>query len=172
MRIQQAQPGDLDLLCRLRVAFLAEHRGVEVEMLPNAFVEETRLFLEHMHQSGAIRSWLGEVSGRCVGLVSVVLHDAPPVPEDTRTHEGYVINMYVDPLHRRQGVGKALLETCLASAPELGIRRFYLRATDDGRSIYQLAGFAPNDLMELPVANHNSPNAFDGDAVSETAHDT
>ncbi len=76
----------------------------------------------------------------------------PPRPGDLRPHEGYVLNMYVLPGARSRGVGRRLLDACLASAGELGVRRFHLVATEDGRPLYESAGFVVNPaVLERPV---------------------
>ena len=88
-----------------------------------------------------------------VGIVSIALWDLPPLPGEPRTVEAFVLNMYVDPAHRSRGVGGQLLRACLASATALGIRRFQLIATPDGRPLYEKHGFASNDdRLELQVA--------------------
>lgn len=123
---------------------------VEPEKLPRSLTDETRSFLDRAQRSGSLHSWLAEDAGNCQGIVSVLLHDVPPLPEDSRTRQGLIINMYVLPEERQRGVGRALLEACLGSAPELGIRKFYLRATDDGRPMYLQTGFASDgNWMEL-----------------------
>ena len=74
--------------------------------------------------------------------MSLLLLDLPPRPSDLRTREGYVLNMYVAPHARRQGIGRALFDALLADAAELDLRRLLLQATDDGRPLYEQAGFA------------------------------
>lgn len=150
MDIRLAGLHDLDLLCRMRIDFLAEHRSVLPTSFTKSFIEETRSFLDRTHRADVVRSWLAEEEGEPVGLASVFLHDVPPLPEDGRTREGLIINMYVTPVARRRGVGQSLLQACLSSSSELGIRRFYLRSTDAGRSMYLRAGFRNHDdLLEL-----------------------
>ena len=74
----------------------------------------------------------------------------PPLPEDARTLEGYLVNMYVKPEHRLRGIGKALLDECLADARASGLRRLNLHATDAARPLYHQVGFTSNDRwMEL-----------------------
>jgi len=151
MHIREAAEADLDLICRLRLAFLADHRGVPPEALPPELTTATRAFIAARHRAAGLWSWLAEDDGRCVGLVSMLLLDMPPRPDDLRTQEGYVINMYVEPAVRHRGIGGSLFRACLAGASTLGVRRLLLHATDDGRPLYERAGFAPNDRwMELP----------------------
>ncbi len=153
MHIRRAGARDVDLLTRMRLTFLAEHAGVQ----PGTFVDEvaadTRAFVERGQNAGTLLSWFADdADGRCVGVVSVHLVDMPPRPDDGRTLEGYVINLYVEPEHRRSGVGHALFEACLAGAADRHVRRVFLKATPDGRPLYERAGFAPNDAwMELSV---------------------
>ena len=93
-----------------------------------------------------------------MGVVTVVLLDLPPRPEDANGVEGYIVNMYVEPSRRRRGIGQQLLERCLDAARQLSVRRLLLYATDDGRPLYASMGFAPNpNWVELPlktVASH------------------
>jgi GNAT superfamily N-acetyltransferase len=133
---------DLPALCALRIEFLAEGRDVRPEALSDRMADTTRQFFERTMSSGVIESWLIEHEGSAIGLASVVMHDVPPLPEDPRSHEGYVINMYVCPDFRGQGLGRRLLDACLGVAGERGIRRFYLYATESGRPMYESAGFA------------------------------
>jgi GNAT superfamily N-acetyltransferase len=143
---------DLELLARLRIEFLAEHRGVPRTSFSGAFVTATSAFLARMDQAGRIHSWVAQDGEQAVGGVSMLLHDVPPMPDDARTTEALVINMFVSPTQRRRGVGTSLLEACLRGGRERDVRRFYLRATESGRPLYDDAGFrARDDWMELRV---------------------
>jgi GNAT superfamily N-acetyltransferase len=152
VRIRRDSADDLDLLCRMRLAFLADHRGVDVESLGEDLAAATRAVIAAGQAAGTMLSWLAEDDDRAVGLVSLLLLQMPPRPVDVRTAEGYVINMYVEPAARRGGVGRALLGACVTAARARGLRRLLLHATDDGRPLYEGVGFAPNDAwMEMPL---------------------
>lgn len=145
MHVREADTEDIEIVCRMRLEFVADHRGVLIADLPKGFVEQTRSFVERGQRTGSIRSWLAQDHGGFIGVVSMVLFDVPPLPEDPRTRQGYIIDMYVGAARRREGVGRALFAACVASAPNLGVRRLFLRATDAGRPLYLQAGFNPND---------------------------
>ena len=141
MPIRPATPDDLDTLTRLRTEFLAEVRGRPADGPDTRVAADNRAFFARTMVDGSVGSWVAEEDGAVVGIASGVVHDAPPLPEDPRTREGTVINLYVRPPARGRGIGRALLEACLASAPDHGIRRFSLYATDAGRPVYERSGF-------------------------------
>jgi ribosomal protein S18 acetylase RimI-like enzyme len=143
---------DLLVLCELRIEFLAESRGMSPDDFPDRLLDDTRKFFERTLSSGRIVSWLVEDGENQIGLVSVVVHDVPPLPEDPRSSEGYIINMYVRPGSRGKGIGRRLLDACLGIAGDQGIRRFYLYTTTSGRPMYEQAGFTNHtDWMVLQV---------------------
>jgi GNAT superfamily N-acetyltransferase len=67
-----------------------------------------------------------------------------------------VSDHFVDETRRffqRSGIGRLLLRACLASAPDYGIRRFNLYATEAGRPLYVNEGFSHRDdwmVLHLP----------------------
>jgi GNAT superfamily N-acetyltransferase len=63
--------------------------------------------------------------------------------------EGLILNVYVDPLHRRQGVARRLMETLIHWAPDAGIVRLVLHAAPDGRHLYESLGFLASNEMLL-----------------------
>lgn len=150
--IRAATDGDLEVVAELRLRFLAEHRGIDAGHLPEAFRVATVEFLRRHADSRTSRSWLAELDGVVVGVVTMLLLDLAPRPEDISGREGYIINMYVAPAHRRHGAGRGLLAAVLRGADELGLRRLLLYATDDGRRLYRSVGFRQNaKWMELPL---------------------
>ena len=157
MNIRTAEHRDLDVVCRLRFEFMAEFGGSDPDAFPDGFREATRLFVERSHSRGTMASWLAEEDGSVVGLVSVVLQDVPPRSRDLRTIEGLVVNMYVRQSRRNEGVGHQLMHACLDAAGKLGIRRFNLYATSEGRPLYTDIGFVPRDnWMVLDVPSESS----------------
>lgn len=152
MLIRETTEADLDAVAELRLTFLVEHRGVDPTQLPTEFRNATLDFLRRHHQNGTSRSWLAEHDGIAVGVVTMLLLDLAPRPEDTSGVDGYIINMYVAPAHRRRGLGRQLLAACRGEAEQLGLRRLVLYATLDGKSLYENAGFEPNpNWMELQL---------------------
>ncbi len=153
MEIRAAVPSDLDTLTDLRVAFIAEVRGLDEEGLAPELRAPTRDFIERHADAGELHSWLAVHEGAAVGAVSLLLLSMPPLPGEPRHHDGYVLNMYVEPSHRRDGVGQRLFDACTAAGEALGVRRMFLITTDAGRPLYERSGFTTNDAhLELRLA--------------------
>jgi ribosomal protein S18 acetylase RimI-like enzyme len=150
-QIRRASSADVDIVRDLRIAFLADVRGVSPSSFPADFQAETTDFLRRVQRGGLLHSWLARVESADVGVVSMLVNEVPPRPEERRTREGYILNMYVEPMWRGRGIGRILLDACLASAQELGLRRFVLHSTDDARAMYETSGFAASpDWMQRP----------------------
>jgi ribosomal protein S18 acetylase RimI-like enzyme len=65
----------------------------------------------------------------------------PPAASNLSGKEGYVLNMWTDPAHRRRGIGAAVLREIVAHARAARIGRLRLHATDAGRRLYEQFGF-------------------------------
>jgi GNAT superfamily N-acetyltransferase len=75
--------------------------------------------------------------------------------------EGLILNVYVDPRYRRQGVARRLMEALIDWAPAAGIVRLVLHASEDGRSLYEALGFRASNEMLFPPFGA-APTARDG----------
>jgi GNAT superfamily N-acetyltransferase len=142
--VRRANAGDVDEVVRQRLAFLSAVRDDMVEADAN-FAAETRQFVNDEVAAGRMHSWLAEHEGRTVGVVSMLLWSRPPRPHDRGNRDAYIINMYVLPEHQGNGIGRRLLDECLAASDEFGIGKFLLHATDEGRPLYESSGFVANE---------------------------
>ena len=102
---------------------------------------------------GTCEAWMAfSGEGEVIGSVAMLLHARLPSPESSVTREGYLLNVYTAPRWRRRGVADALVSASVARARDLGLGRIRLHATDEGKSVYEKAGFAPRlDEMELTL---------------------
>lgn len=141
--VRRADRRDVDEVVRQRLAFLATVRD-DMNETDEDFAAATHRFVEDEVAAGRMHSWLAEHDGACVGIVSMLLWARPPRPHDRGTRDAYIINMYVVPERQGQGIGRRLLDACLAVADEFGIGKFLLHATDDGRPLYESSGFTAN----------------------------
>ncbi len=78
--------------------------------------------------------------GHLAGCVTVWIDRRLPGPHfDGRV--GYVANMSTDPPCRRRGIGSALIAAALRWFEQQGVQRVDLHASDEGRPVYERAGF-------------------------------
>lgn len=65
----------------------------------------------------------------------------------------WLADVFVSPEHRRQGLGRQLIRRMLDDLESLGLRRIVLKASQEGRGLYEQAGWEPldggEDWMEL-----------------------
>ena len=72
-------------------------------------------------------------------------------PMDQSAWRGYVMNVYVHPDHRRQGLARRLMTTLLGYCRENGLRGVALHASKYGRALYESLGFKPTNEMRLKL---------------------
>jgi ribosomal protein S18 acetylase RimI-like enzyme len=100
-------------------------------------------------QSGKYMGWLAlDEAGEVIGGSGLMLLDWPPHPLDpTSIHRGYLLNVYVEPAHRRKHVASRLIELALAEARRRRVRVVALHTTDAGRALYESNGFRDTNEM-------------------------
>lgn len=141
VEIRRADHDDVVAVVAVRLAFLADE--YDDPGLPDdaAFRGQVADFVERSVAADRWWSWLAEDDGSVVGGLSMLVQEVPPHPRDQRTLDGFVFNVWVEAAHRRKGIGRRLVDACLEAASTEGLRRVALMTTDDGRHLYDTAGF-------------------------------
>ena len=89
---------------------------------------------------------VAEVDGEVAGYAT--LHQWSPIPSHAHVLE--LNGMAVDPGHQGRGVGRALLEACVAGARQRGARKLTLRVlgfNHRARRLYESSGFQVEGLL-------------------------
>ncbi|MFC4761598.1 GNAT family N-acetyltransferase [Dyella koreensis] len=148
-RVRLAGQGDAGTLTDLRCAFL-EEMG---QHLPDGFADRLRAWIEQAMGAGQLHAWLAELDGRTVG--SAAVNPFPHLPSATYpTGQGwYLLNVYVKPGQRGDGIGSALMAAVGSAAREHGVDAVTLRVAPGARNLYERAGFKalPDDAMYMPL---------------------
>ena len=101
-----------------------------------------------MINEGKYLGWLTEDDGKVVAGAGLLLLDWPPHPLDPRQDKrGYLLNVYVEPEHRRQKLASHLIDQALAEAHKQKIRVVALHSTDAGKPLYESNGFRRTNEM-------------------------
>src|SRR5262245_53152875 len=93
--------------------------------------------------SEVYRGWLVEdASGAIVGGGGIIVQRGVPRPENIHgDEEAYLLNVYVEPPHRRRGIARLLMDAMLGWCRKHELARVVLHASDDGRTLYEQLGF-------------------------------
>ena len=162
--------GDTATIRPLSVADLAAYKLLRDEMLlahPEAFTsdaeaEQRKEPIDYLHRLGIERhdggqfllgAWRGE---RLVGALGCERD-----PRLKVRHTGHVIGLMVRPQARRRGVGRALLDTCIATARRSGLEQLTLTVTAGNRAaidLYLASGFVA--CGTLPRAIRLGPGEY------------
>mgnify|MGYP001233871239 CR=1 FL=1 len=90
---------------------------------------------------GSYRAWLAEVDGVTVACGGLVIRQSPPTYHNLTGREGYIMGMYTRPEFRRRGLATAMMHIILDHLRSEGIQRATLRASYEGRPLYEKLGF-------------------------------
>jgi GNAT superfamily N-acetyltransferase len=61
----------------------------------------------------------------------------------------WILNIYVDPAYRRQGLARKVVEALIDWCRTNEFQSVALHASEDGRSLYEKLGFQPTNEMRL-----------------------
>jgi len=148
--IRRATAADAGVLARHRVAMFRDMGALD-ERDAQPLAAASRRYFETAIPGGQYVGWVIDVGTETVGGGGLLVHAGLPRPENVDGgEESYLLNVYVDTAHRRNGLARRLMETMLAWCREQGHARVTLHASDDGRSLYESLGFkAPGNEMRL-----------------------
>ena len=153
--IRLATPADAALLATQRVAMFRD-MGRTTAGIEQPLLESCAEYFARALASGEYVGWVADVAGgEPVGGAGVQFRPLIPRTDPTGAfllvgREGLILNVYVDPLYRRQGVARALMKALVEWAPGAGIVRLVLHAAPDGRPLYQSLGFVDSNEMLFP----------------------
>jgi GNAT superfamily N-acetyltransferase len=100
-------------------------------------------------RDGSYVGWIVEENGRDVAGAGMWLMDFPPHWMDAEPMRAYLLNFYVDPVFRGQGLAYKLLKMSVEDARRRGIRVVSLHASKFGKPLYERNGFESTNEMIL-----------------------
>lgn len=137
---------DVSTLMEWRREVLACVFGSEPE---DTLLESNRkYYLKHIADGSHI-AYVAAKDGAEAGCGAICLYDEMPSPDNRSGRCGYIMNMYVRPGFRHEGIASGLLQRLIADARAAGCGKIYLETTDMGREVYFGSGFSDmKDMMK------------------------
>lgn len=92
--------------------------------------------------------WITANRVRPVASAGLLILDwAPHFLDPTSEQRGYILNVFVEPEYRGQGLAKMLTEQCMKEARRRGIGVVALHASKKGQPVYERLGFTISNEM-------------------------
>jgi GNAT superfamily N-acetyltransferase len=90
-----------------------------------------------------------EIDGEIVAGGGIVMAAWPGSPFNFEPKRAWILNIYVEPAFRRQGLAQTITERLIAWCREHGFASVALHASEYGRSLYEKLGFKATSEMRL-----------------------
>jgi ribosomal protein S18 acetylase RimI-like enzyme len=143
-------PADFATVLRHRAAMFRDS-GRPEEVIA-ALAEPFAAWLAPRLADGRYFGWMIEEAGEAVAGIGMMEIEWPPHPSHpTSDRRGYILNLYVEPEHRRRGLAKTLMDAAMDEARARGLEYVILHATDQGRPLYASLGWSPTAEMAISV---------------------
>lgn len=139
---------DLDTVCdhRRRMFDAAGRDAAVLDRMDPAF----RIWAASRLRSGEYMGWIVEVDGRPAASVGLMFIDWPPHPEHPDCdRRGYVLNLFVEPEHRGQGLARRLMRRVEEEARTRGVDYLILHPTAQARPMYETLNWQATSEMSL-----------------------
>jgi ribosomal protein S18 acetylase RimI-like enzyme len=140
IEVRAVRADDLELVCHHREEMFRDAGSAE-RSLP-VMTENFRPWLEPRLADGSYFGFILSCDGEPAGGVGLMLIDWPPHPlHPTHDRRGYVLNLFVEPAHRRRGLARTLMQLAEEELTRRGVSLLFLHATEKGRPLYSQLGW-------------------------------
>jgi GNAT superfamily N-acetyltransferase len=116
-----------------------------------AMIAACRPYLAVALRNGSFRAWLASSRARIVGGGAILVSPWPSHAYDVACRRATILNLYVHPDYRLQGIARRLMQTMIAWCRRQRFARVWLHASTDGRHLYESLGFEPGNEMQLKL---------------------
>lgn len=119
---------------------------------PDAILDEMgrnfEPWVRRMLANGKYVGWITSDGQRPIGSAGLLILDwAPHFLDPACEQRGYILNIFVEPEFRGQGLAQMLTGECMDEARRRGIGVVALHASQKGRPVYEKLGFTASNEM-------------------------
>ena len=143
--------GDLDLICLHRHEMFKASGRTDAIVQPstNAFKD----WLKPRLDDGSYFGWIAEVNGIDVAGLGMMVIDWPPHPSHPlQARRGYILNVFVEPFCRGQGLARALMGLAMDEAKRRNLEYLILHATAMAMPMYEKLGWRRTSEMSMTLS--------------------
>lgn len=138
---------DIETLMEWRAEVIRAVFGIEPG---KQLLDENRKFYERHLADGSHLALIARVDGRDVGCGNVCFYYEMPSPDNPAGRCAYIMNIYVRPPYRCNGIAHRLVARLADVSRDLRCGKIYLETTDNAAPIYSSLGFRPmTNMMKL-----------------------
>lgn len=140
-------PHDLDLICRQRNGmFRSMNLSADlIERMEPAF----RAWLRDRLADGSYFGFVADLDAEPVGGIGLMEIEFPPHPAHPETtRRGRILNLYVEPSARGQGIARQMVNAAESEFRSRGLTYAVLHATEMSRPLYDQEGWRGTAEME------------------------
>jgi GNAT superfamily N-acetyltransferase len=148
--IRSANPDDIPEILRQRRNMYLD-MGYEDSPALSGMLSACEPYLSQALSNGSFCGWQVLLDENVVGGGAVVISPWPSHPYDLECRRATILNVYVYPQFRRQGIARQLMETMISWCREKKFAAVYLHASNDGRHLYEALGFEPTTEVKLKL---------------------
>jgi ribosomal protein S18 acetylase RimI-like enzyme len=151
--IRPATLDDVNSIVAQRRGMLEELRNGDMSLLETTLVAFEEWMIPRM-KSGEYLGWVAvSPEGQVVSGIGLWLQEWPASLRSKSVLRGYILNVYTDPGHRKQGLARRLTQTALDYCRSRSIELVALHASPYGRPLYESLGFEPTTEMRIYMQN-------------------
>ncbi len=140
---------DLELICDQRERLFRESNAPgRTEKVIMTQTAHFRAWLAPRLRDGSYFGYIVEDAGKPVAGIGLMVIEWPRGPNHpTSDQRGYVLNVFVEPSHRRQGLAEKLMKLADNEFARRGATYAVLNAIQMGRPLYEKLGWAATNEM-------------------------
>ncbi len=147
--IRAAKLKDAAIIAHHRAAMFRDMGELDDEAAATLEAESLAYFTE-LIPANKYFGWVVESFGAVVAGGGLIVRRLLPMPESLQGGaEAYILNVYTEPAHRRQGLARELMKVMLEWCRDNNIARVTLHASHEGRELYEGLGFVASNEMRL-----------------------
>jgi GNAT superfamily N-acetyltransferase len=150
IKIREATVADIPEIVRQRRCMYEDMHNNDTAALAK-MADLAADYLRSAIPDGTFRAWLASNEERTVAGGAVVISPWPAHPYDLECRRATILNVYTDPVYRRRGIARQVMQTMITWCRQEGFAGITLHASDDGRHLYESLCFETSNEMRLKL---------------------